>query len=74
MSGLDFADYEFRVRAKNKAGLSEHSNPLKVTIKPEFSKLHAYVRLNSDSANIQLSAIHVARVNAVGIYVRASGS
>jgi len=35
--GLDYADYEFRVRAKNKAGLSEHSNPLKVTVKPEFS-------------------------------------
>ena len=38
MTDLDYAEYEFRVRAKNRAGLSEHSNPIQVEVKPEFSE------------------------------------
>ncbi|XP_067930808.1 twitchin-like [Watersipora subatra] len=37
VTDLEYEEYEFRVRAKNKAGLSEHSNPLKVQVKPEFT-------------------------------------
>lgn len=37
VTNLDYAEYEFRVRAKNRAGLSEHSNPLKVEVKPAFT-------------------------------------
>lgn len=38
MKGLRDQEYEFRVRAKNSAGVSEPSNPIAVDVKPKYSK------------------------------------
>jgi len=38
VKGLKDCEYEFRVRAKNSAGISEPSNPITVDVKPKNSK------------------------------------
>ena len=49
MKGLKDAEYEFRVRAKNSAGVSEPSNPIIVDVKPKTCK---YKNKNRDLGHL----------------------
>jgi len=48
IKGLDDGEYEFRVRAKNSAGVSEPSNPISVDIRPKYSEYPWWNRVREE--------------------------